>query len=353
MILTDSMLTAAFNFRKTEPWMNFTDSDIFAVRLSSGETGYCSIMGHAGQHHALGFYIGDKGFSAYLKTIFMSDSDIFEMSEVVMTFDCINCDFMNAADIEPEKKKIIKAYAELNGVKVPRPYGWPDFTRFTPNKMQWHITSKDDGKYITEALVAATYMVEYFEGKSYEDVGLDPVGKYPTRAGGKKVPLLIPQSDGSFQLSTTKLPALRDDTYPAVIFENDILSHKIMEQKPSSILQCRFLHMPAPTNVKGQEVPVFPALLLCVDTADGFVFPVCVADYPENPQQLLADFANILCSTCGRPPKIFVNDDKTKNLLNDFCRKCGIIIKRQKNLPQLEDAYNSIISSIMGKGSIY
>ena len=37
MILTDEMFEAAF-------------------RLSDGETGYCSVMGNAGEHFSLGFY---------------------------------------------------------------------------------------------------------------------------------------------------------------------------------------------------------------------------------------------------------------------------------------------------------
>ena len=40
MILVDDMLAVAFQYRDTELWKELTDSDVFAFRLSDGETGY-------------------------------------------------------------------------------------------------------------------------------------------------------------------------------------------------------------------------------------------------------------------------------------------------------------------------
>lgn len=62
MILVDDMLAVAFQYRDTELWKELTDSDVFAFRLSDGETGYCCVMGNAGEHLALGFYRGQKRF---------------------------------------------------------------------------------------------------------------------------------------------------------------------------------------------------------------------------------------------------------------------------------------------------
>lgn len=46
---------------------------VFAFQQSDGETGYCCVMGSAGEHLALGFYRGAKVFSTYLKTINTGD----------------------------------------------------------------------------------------------------------------------------------------------------------------------------------------------------------------------------------------------------------------------------------------
>jgi chemotaxis methyl-accepting protein methylase len=69
MILTDSMLDAAFGFRETEAWKMLDDSNIFAVRLSNGQNVYCTIMGNGGEHYSLGIYINEEGFSSYLRIL--------------------------------------------------------------------------------------------------------------------------------------------------------------------------------------------------------------------------------------------------------------------------------------------
>ena len=60
MILTDELLMAAFCYRESNLWNYLDDSMVFAFRLSDGETGYCCVMGHAGEHLSLGFYRGPK-----------------------------------------------------------------------------------------------------------------------------------------------------------------------------------------------------------------------------------------------------------------------------------------------------
>lgn len=253
-----------------------------------------------------------------------------------MTIDCINCDFMNAADINPKDKKIIKTFAETNALKIPRPYGWPEFVRFHPYKMQWHITDKPDEQAITEALLAATYITNLVKEKNHEEVGFEFTETYPTEKGGKTVPYLIPQADGSYQLSTTKLPALCKDIYPKALFENDVLSHRVKNLQSSGTLQCQFIHIPTPINAENDMPPVYPALLLCVDSSNGCIIPVPVTEYLDNSKQLLSDFANTLCSSFGHPSKIFVRDDLTKNLLEDFCHKCHIDLKKKNTSTRTE-----------------
>lgn len=52
------------------------------------------------------------------------------------------------------------------------------------------------------------------------------MGEYPTKEGGKMVPLLTPQLDGTYLLGVTHCRPIRDLPIPAP-FENDLLSHQI------------------------------------------------------------------------------------------------------------------------------
>ena len=179
MILTDSMLDAAFKFRMTEPWNKLKESDIFAVKLSDDTIVYCSIMGNGGLHHALGIYIGSEGFSTYLNSLYSGGMNQAELWSISTEFDCINCDFMQAKEIEEQVKKAIRNYAERNDIKIPRKNGWIDFTRHSPYKVQWNITDPHDAFVAEETLRAATFFVNEFQEKSFSDVNLAPWASVP------------------------------------------------------------------------------------------------------------------------------------------------------------------------------
>mgnify|MGYP006988885849 FL=1 len=43
------------------------DDQLFAVKFSDKQIGYCCVMGANGEHTALGVYIGDDGIKSYLR----------------------------------------------------------------------------------------------------------------------------------------------------------------------------------------------------------------------------------------------------------------------------------------------
>ena len=58
----NDLYAAAFRYKRTKLWKKLSESELFAIRLRNGETGYISIMGEYGELCALGLYIGDEGF---------------------------------------------------------------------------------------------------------------------------------------------------------------------------------------------------------------------------------------------------------------------------------------------------
>ena len=210
------MLDAAFKFRMTEPWNKLKESDIFAVKLSDDTIVYCSIMGNGGLHHALGIYIGSEGFSTYLNSLYSGGMNQAELWSISTEFGCINCDFMQAKEIEEQVKKAIRNYAERNDIKIPRKNGWIDFTRHSPYKVQWNITDPHDAFVAEETLRAATFFVNEFQEKSFSDVNLDPMGKRSTLTGGKPIPFITSNADGSYDISTTKTPPFVEREYIAL-----------------------------------------------------------------------------------------------------------------------------------------
>lgn len=351
MILTDDMLAVAFQYRDTELWEVLADSDVFAFRLSDGEVGYCSVMGHGGEHLALGFYRGRKGFSSYLKTLELGNMQVseVEMFEVASTFDCINCDFIQASDMKDKTKKLIRNYADAHGMKIRRSKGWPDFTRHLPFKMPFGITYEKDACDIVEALRAAIAVAGELMRRDPVRLGFDEKGDYPTMKGGKTVPYLVPNAEGTYDWSTIKLPAFLPDKWPTPKFENDILTSVVKKLPISGALQMKVIHFPVPVGGGENEDPFLPAALLCISIENGMLFPIFFTeDGEESPDQILVGLVDNLRSSGSKPVTIEVVDDRTESLLTDFCAQCGIRLSRKKELPELNDAYNFLIGNFMG-----
>lgn len=358
MILTDEMLMAAFRYREAKLWESLDDSNIFAFRLSDGETGYCCVMGHGGEHFALGFYRGAKGFTTYLKTIRMCDMSKEEGMELSLTFDCINCDFMNSSDtqgLDKEAKAYIREFTKNNGLRMRRPNGWPDFTRYVPYRMPSGITDERDAKDITEALNAAVAVADrlnvgkgmVFNEKVYAECGFDLKFRYPSQGGGKAVPFLIPQEDGTYEWSMTKLPAVVKDVFPKTGYDNMIVAARLKAMAHKDTLQCRVIYLPVATEKDGNN-SYFTSMLLCCQEESQYVFPAMSAvSVDEDPLQTLNSFATILLKMNTCPATIVVSDGKTKALLADFCRKTGIKLQTVKKMPELESAWGYMMECYM------
>ncbi|MCR5077113.1 MAG: hypothetical protein K6A82_03640 [Prevotella sp.] len=339
MILTDKMLSLALDVREAQPWKLIDDSCLFAIRLSSGETGYICVMGNGGEHFAIGLYIGQQGFSDYLTSLKLEGESQTEMMEKAMSFDYIMCDFENASEIEPETKKRIKAYTDTNGRKIRRPKGWPDFTRHSPYKALFPITDEKDAQAITEALQAVLALSGKLHETPAETLGFDPKRRYPTTQGGKTVPLLTPANDGCFEFGTTVLPPMIQNKHEMIPFTNDILAHTLSTQPKGGAIACKFFHLPQPVNNGQEEVPYLMPLILLLNEANGMVFPIMpTEDNPGNLNYLLTNLAQTFTEQKKAPTEIVVTEQQTQALLKDFCRRCGIRLTLTAPISELEEA---------------
>lgn len=89
----------AFQYFNLELWKSLWDDQIFAVKFSDGEIGYCCVMGAAGAFCGLGIYIGEEGINSYLK---MASGDFLVTDEKERNFSqhCLMCSFAKPSQID-------------------------------------------------------------------------------------------------------------------------------------------------------------------------------------------------------------------------------------------------------------
>jgi hypothetical protein len=134
----------AAQFRDMAPWRWMFDSDLFGVENpETGEIGWCSIMGNAGEHFALGVYKGAAGFQSFWDLAELGEEGINiynpEHRNIAFGQLCWMISFEDASSVYPENKKHLK---EL-GITFRGKGQWITATTNEPGFQPWPIDEKD------------------------------------------------------------------------------------------------------------------------------------------------------------------------------------------------------------------
>lgn len=326
------LVIAALRFRRCALFETLNDSQIFAVKLLDGQTGYCCCMGNGGEHFALALYRGQEGFDTYLKSLKSGhDIDPLETFERHMTFHAVNCDFENATDclIGKDERATIKKIAAEEGIKMCRPKGWPDFHVMAGSAQYIGIPEEKDRFAMTLALQAGCEVAHRIEGLDYEqlsDLGFDDF--YATDRGGKVIPLLSVQSDGLWSWDKTTTPPLSETKFTTPIFDNPSSTFKLRAMKHKGTYECCVAHSPLP--VVDGDIRYYPIDLLAVMDPQGIppFIPSFIREQKGWETEILDGFATEIINSGMCPASIEIDDERTYILLKDFCEKTGIKLSK-------------------------
>lgn len=115
-MISDQLFDKIFIYKKTKLWKKLWDSQMFAVVLSDGRTGYVSVMGRMMEHIALSVYIGEEGLRSnfYMRSQ-ATDADVslFQEHERLLQQDCLQCIFDEKDMLDEEEAEEVRDYARL------------------------------------------------------------------------------------------------------------------------------------------------------------------------------------------------------------------------------------------------
>lgn len=333
-MILDTLYELAFAYKKTKLWKSIWDSEVFAVRLSDGKIGYISIMGAGGEYCALGLYIGEKGFDSF-RTVITADEFMmspFKYHETLMQQECLQCVFDNKDELSEEEQEEVKKYARAHGIRLAGRNAYPQFVKYQPNHYPWRLQTEQEQAYLCEALEAAIELARLLEGKIPGDLGVREIND-KTRI----IPML--EKNGAYTLSTTELPKETAAEYPVPEISNDVGIAKLKKAKRMGVWECEIIRVPEPVQSGQDEVPVFPVLFLALENETDYILPVPpVADYEENPKELLDLFIEALLMQKICPEELLVRDERTYTFAEGLAKKLGIKINICRELPSLDEA---------------
>lgn len=313
--IPDELFKLAFQYRDTRLWKKLYDTEIFAVRFSTGETGCCCVMGYRGDYISLAVYIGEKAARSYLRlTQLAQPTDEAEVFEAMHQQDCLQCGYYNKSDLAEEIVAPVQSYAKSHGINLKGKFTYPNFIACKPFCMPWFITDSNDFIYLQEALSAALEVADKLKTNTKKQLGFN--------SDLALVPLLCPGENG-YTWETYQMPEITEE-YPSPELENDLIQ-QISELPKKGTWECEVVILPAPIAASGIGAPYYPTLLIAVDTEHQHIIPTYpVENYFQESQQMLLELADAMLTAGVAPELITLPDKRTEAFLSRFCKACGI-----------------------------
>lgn len=338
----ESLLDAAFSFRKQKLWKKLSESELFAVQLGSGEVGYCCITGAFGEHLALTLYIGQTGIDS-LRSLHRSFDleNPFERHEAATAQVCLQCSYENLSMLDYAELQLIDQYTKQHGIKLRGKNSCPSFLSYTAGHIPW-VMSEEDYPPIYEALLAAMEVSRLLEATPKRTLGFREVS-----LDQQEIPFIQPR-DGGFSLGSIVLPPPRmpDDLTP--LYRNDILLAKLRKQKKTDQVWAYDIVMQTEPLTDEKDVgrgayrrpkrPLFyPYIQFVFNPIHDFIIST---DSACNLAQESADLLETLAQSMlefGIPATVQVQNRRAEIFLRDLASKVGFQINRVSTLPQVNE----------------
>lgn len=345
---TEKMYEMAFRYKRAKLWKKMLDSELFALRLSDGEIGYCCVMSMGEGHNALALYVGDEGYQSFREMAFQDDDNFpdeenFVNAQWAFRQACLQCSFENREELDKRDARKVKEYAKAHGIQLRGPHAFPNFTKYARYRMPWGIRTREDEQRILEALDAALALAELLESNEKADLGIVPVEE-----DTKTLVLMIPGENG-YRFSRTDVPEVWQPDYRELTRMDAESVAAVRKLRRKGVYACELLRIPGmiEADPNALEAPPFPCLLLCVDIRSGFVLTTQpTMDYEKNPETLRDMFIEALSNHGECPRAMKVRDEEVLVLLEDFCLKAGVLLSVDSDLPALDVARERILEAI-------
>lgn len=331
--IPDELLEASFQYRSDKLWKKLNDSDIFAVKLSDGQTGYCSVMGELGECIALALYIGDEGFRS-LNIVMNADYNPDPFA-VLISQNCLQLELTNKCDIPDDFTESVKKYAKAHNINLKGKNTYPHFPKFQSYYAPWIITEQTDFQYMLEAVRAAHEVSDKLKSNDKISLGFE--------ISNSKMPLLTP-TDNGYDWSVTDLPAVKSESCPEPEMKNDVLIGRINKLKKHGTWEYRHFITSQPVPDEEKQLLIYPSLVItAVPEIDKSWVIENSGFYPDEAENIASAFATKILEYGSCPKTILTSGNRSVSLLGDFCKKCGIKLMETDCFEMIDDILDEIL----------
>ncbi|MGN0576671.1 MAG: DUF6930 domain-containing protein [Ruminococcus sp.] len=335
--IPDDVMEAAYQFRSDKLWKKLNENEIFAVRLSNGETGYCSVMGSLGKFTALTLYIGQEGWNSLVKALQCNTDEINDLKsfDFLLSQNCLQTKLSNKSEVPDALIKPVRDYADKHGINLKGHKSYPAFCKFKTYIFPDFITQQDDFTFMLEALKASHEVAQELNKSNKVQLSLD--------SSIDTIPLLTPDGD-KFSWSLKKYPEAVPETFPQPKLNNDVLTGRIKQLPQQGTWECKCCIFSQPVFDINLKKAVYSSFIVAADTDNGNDFSIDNTGYfPSTAEKMLSEFASAVLEHGSYPCKILTEGKRSMAFFGDFCEKFGIELIEAEKFSVLYDLIDKYI----------
>lgn len=325
-----------------EPWTWMTEVELFGVQDPiSGEVGYVSVMGAAGEHFAIAVYRGKQSIHQFL---YIQDSyalgeedlalDVLEIPQLQLSFE-------DREALETKDRTVIK---EL-GLKFRGHNAWPLFRVVEPGWLPWFIKEEDARFLIPVLEQVLAFAPRVKETNTFFDSFQEQ--RFLIRVAHQVEQKLV------WEDQMTYVPFVPPEPLKIPIDARLLIQFSKLPTSKATI-EFDVFNMMSPT-LDDDRRPFLPYMLLMVDAKSGTIIGQEIFRPEPDIDSIWMRVPNSLMEQCinglrARPVAIHVGSEYLYGICQALAKQMSVKILLKEELPALDEAIESLIGMFGGLG---
>lgn len=323
----ENLYNAVLKFKKLKPWRWMCDSDLFGVKNpETGETGYCCVLGAAGEFYGLSLFLGSEGLEGYLKI--QSGELTQEDPEILYIQKCLMASLEDRMAIEDEDYHILKKL----GLRFRGKKAWPLFRSYRPYYLPWFL-NREEVRFLTLALEQAIQVSKRF--KKNPDILKPPLMDQI---------MVRVRNNGGWIDEWMETPHEEKEVMIGFV-EEDALND-MLELSHQGVWEVDYSPLPEPVQDDPAERPYFPYMIIWADHEQSLMMNNTLAEPKQWVAMFLDSFKEVIESRGSLPQKILLRREEIFNLLENIAYTLKIELKMVDDLDIIDDAQEYIENSL-------
>ncbi len=331
---------AAGNVKKLAPWEWMFEDQVFGVRNpETGETGFVSVMGMAGEHLSVALYPDPAALYAFFELhedAQFGDEDI--EPERILEIPQIQASFEDRDYLTKEDRDIIKKL----GLKFRGANSWPMFRSYSPGLFPWHINGTE-ARFLTYALEQLLDVAPRIQEDEEILMPTDEDEDYLVRVSRED------KGETIWEDEIINIP--QPPPPPPLKVQLDLKEVEKLKTKSLNNQSIEFDVRLLPMPVKEKGRPFFPYMMLIVESKLGLIIgvemlqplPTIAAMRADVPNKLIEFFSNL----DAIPNQVVVRTKWLADVLKPLTDELKVKLVLTDSLPNADEAFEEMMQMPM------